>query len=588
MGPLESWCKATRINMVRLLCIVGLWMISSNVASQLTGSITPDQSIVTLGKVWGFLKYYHPQVASGKIDWDQELVTSLPKVQQLTTREELSHFLLTLLNQLGPVKPCRTCSDSDSLRFSRNLDLGWLDDSTTLTIPLSQQLHYIAANRNQQKNQYVHWNPFRNRLEFNEQSYSQMAFPNQTYRLVGLLRYWNIIQYFHPDKYLIGRDWKDVLTDFVPKFRQVRDTLGYQLVLRQLISSPPFVFWLGLIDYQLVLRQLISTIQDGHAELSVPDKFRVAQTEPWLVPPFYYQLVEDTLLVMGSYSDSLSRLNDIQRGDRIVGIDGKLVSQCVDKHSSYASASNQSAKNQQVGSFLLGGTASFVTLQVIRQGQLLEKKVQRYTFQSFGYHHPNNVVARSNVMPPGIGYVDLGQLEVSDVKRVMSQFNSTKGIIFDVRRYPKGTFQRLGDYLNSHPTGFARYTKPDLTFPGMFKFGSVRYTGRDNDQYYQGKVAILCNSYTQSAAESTCVALRTAPNAKIIGSQSAGANGDVSYVTFPGNYQTRFTGTGVYSVDGRPIQRNGVPIDIAVKPTCEDVLSGTDKALQTAIDWINQ
>ena len=182
----------------------------------------------------------------------------------------------------------------------------------------------------------------------------------------------------------------------------------------------------------------------------------------------------------------------------------------------------------------------------------------------------------------------MGQLRAGDIKRLMRQYAACRGIIFDVRSYPNGTFHRPGDYLNAHAAGFARYAKPDLSFSGGFTLGPVQYTGRDNPDYYKGKVAILCDSQTQSAAESTCAALRTAPSAKIIGSQSAGPNGDVSYVSFPGDYQTCFTGTGVYTVDGKPIQRRVVPIDIVVKPTCNDVLSGVDRALQTAIDWINQ
>ncbi|MBC7570877.1 MAG: hypothetical protein H7319_14250 [Spirosoma sp.] len=217
----------------------------------------------------------------------------------------------------------------------------------------------------------------------------------------------------------------------------------------------------------------------------------------------------------------------------------------------------------------------------------MELAIKRYPFEAFGYR-PAEAVSSPKLVPATIGYVDMGQLRVGDVKKLMNKYRDYKGIIFDVRTYPKGAFQRLSSYLNPHPTGFARYTKPDLSFPSGFKSGPVQYTGQDNTDYYKGKVAILCNSYTQSAAESTCMALRTAPNAKIIGSQSAGANGDVSYVNFPGGYETRFTGTGVYTVDGKPVQRNGVPIAIEAKPSCADVLSGTDRTLQTAIEWISQ
>ncbi len=38
-------------------------------------SLTPQQigGIELLGRVWGFLKYHHPAVASGEYDWDYEL-----------------------------------------------------------------------------------------------------------------------------------------------------------------------------------------------------------------------------------------------------------------------------------------------------------------------------------------------------------------------------------------------------------------------------------------------------------------------------------------------------------------------------------
>lgn len=37
-------------------------------------------NLVLLGKIWGYLKYYHPNVAEGKYNWDYELFRILPKV----------------------------------------------------------------------------------------------------------------------------------------------------------------------------------------------------------------------------------------------------------------------------------------------------------------------------------------------------------------------------------------------------------------------------------------------------------------------------------------------------------------------------
>jgi hypothetical protein len=38
--------------------------------------------LATLGKVWGFLKYYHSAALKGKPDWDKELVRMAPLAEQ--------------------------------------------------------------------------------------------------------------------------------------------------------------------------------------------------------------------------------------------------------------------------------------------------------------------------------------------------------------------------------------------------------------------------------------------------------------------------------------------------------------------------
>ena len=43
--------------------------------------LTETKKIVTTCKVWGFLKYYHSNVANGNFDWDAELIEILPKLK---------------------------------------------------------------------------------------------------------------------------------------------------------------------------------------------------------------------------------------------------------------------------------------------------------------------------------------------------------------------------------------------------------------------------------------------------------------------------------------------------------------------------
>lgn len=541
--------------------LFALLLLSSSALAQ---PITQTQTLVTIGRVWGFLKYYHPQVATQKIDWDGQLIQLIDESTTIHSKADLSARLLSWINQLGMVKPCSRCLPPDSASFTRNLDLSWLADSSLFSLTLRQQLAFIAANPNQRTNQYAHWNSFRNRLDFSEREYAAMALPNSSYRLLGLFRYWNIIDYFHPTKYTMAQPWSHVLTQFVPRFQQATDTISYQHVLQQLISAT----------------------HDGHAELAIPPAHRLPWTKPFLFPPFDYRLLNDSLLVTGYLNDSLSQLDDIRRGDRLIRIDDRSVPDLIDQRTPDFSGSNRSALIRQILPVLLTGSQPVVQIDLIRDGQRLRKTVHRYRFERFGYRPPLSGPAKA--IPPTIGYIDLGTLQVGEVKSVMERYRNRQGIIFDVRSYPKGIFQQICAYLNPAPKGFARYTKPDLSTPGLFKWSKVQYVGRKTADYYRGKVAILCNSRTQSAAESTCMALRTAPQAKIIGTPSAGANGDVSYVTFPGGYQTRFSGLGVYTLDGQLILGPGVLIDIDATPSATDYLTGVDRTLQAAVDWISQ
>ena len=46
------------------------------------------EHLAALGKVWGFLKYYHPGVAAGSVHWDSAVVAAVPKVRAARTNAE--------------------------------------------------------------------------------------------------------------------------------------------------------------------------------------------------------------------------------------------------------------------------------------------------------------------------------------------------------------------------------------------------------------------------------------------------------------------------------------------------------------------
>jgi len=127
--------------MKRLFSSVAFCLKSTFIFAQATVSET--EKIATFCKVWSFLKYYHPVVATGKIDWDKEFTTKMNSVRSFNTKQQINAFYSRWVNSLGEIKYCKSCNNNipDSLKF--NLDNSWLYHSTRFTNQVMNQLQYV-------------------------------------------------------------------------------------------------------------------------------------------------------------------------------------------------------------------------------------------------------------------------------------------------------------------------------------------------------------------------------------------------------------------------------------------------------------
>ena len=64
------------------------------------------ENLVTLGQVWGFLKYHHPAIRSGERHWDFDLFRVLPGVLAAADSRTGNAAILKWMTSLGPVRPC--------------------------------------------------------------------------------------------------------------------------------------------------------------------------------------------------------------------------------------------------------------------------------------------------------------------------------------------------------------------------------------------------------------------------------------------------------------------------------------------------
>jgi carboxyl-terminal processing protease len=154
----------------------------------------------------------------------------------------------------------------------------------------------------------------------------------------------------------------------------------------------------------------------------------------------------------------------------------------------------------------------------------------------------------------------------------------------------------MSNYLNPSLKEFVKFLVPNYDAPGTFTWTRMFLAGPNSPDAwpgapaatytYGGKVVVLADQETQSHAEYTVMAFKTAPDATVIGSQTAGADGNISPIDLPGGIWTCFSGLGVFYPDGAPTQRIGILPDIEVKPTIRGIREGRDEVLEAALQFL--
>jgi len=553
-----------RAAMKKILIAISLFLL---VLGKLNGQTSGDEAlrIATFCKVWGFLKYYHPAVAKGTMDWDSVFLSRMGKLKALSKKEEINNFYITWLESLGKVEPCKKCrNDLSPNALTFNLDLDWLNDSTEFSPEMMNRLRFIRQNRNQGENYYVKTFPGVGNADFgNELPYKDSVFPSPELRTLGLARYWNMIQYFFPYKYIIGRDWKEVLVEMVPKFTDAKDTVSYHLAMLELTAK----------------------INDSHAGFTTKYTNQYFGLK-WV--PFQYKIIDNKAIVTGTYNDTLMVENDMLIGDVVLKSGNRDIGEIIREKSKFVGASNEATQLRNFRNYLFNGDTDSVQITFDRNGKVFQKTIGRYLYPSFHYPPANaNPADTFKMLGDNIGYVNMGLLQPGQVDGLFKQFEKTRAIIFDVRNYPNSTLYNISYHLNPDRVSFAKFSVPDPTYPGVFTYTKTVSAGGKNKNHYRGRVVLLFNETSQSHAEFTLMALKTAPDVIGIGSQTAGADGNVSVITFPGNFKTFITGIGVYYPDGKETQRIGIVPDIEVKPTISGIRAGRDEVLEKALEVLS-
>ncbi len=366
----------------------------------------------------------------------------------------------------------------------------------------------------------------------------------------------------------MDKDWNTTLKEYIPLFIKAKDEL----------------------EYELSAIQIIGDIQDTHANLwGGADK--IDEWKGRNFAPVHLRFIENKLVVADYYNPELKNQTGLKIGDIITGINGKSTEQIIKENEKYYPASNFPTKMRDMAASLLRSDSKEINIQYISgnsdKQNLTLQLYPKDSLNIYQWYRQNNDKAYK-ILDNNIGYITLQSIKEDDIPKIKEEFINTKGIIIDIRNYPS-TFVpfSLGSYFVSESTPFVKFTIGNVDTPGEFNYTeNLEIPSQGNT--YKGKLVVLVNELTQSQAEYTSPAFRAGNNTTIVGSTTAGADGNVSIIFLPGGLRTMISGIGVYYPNGEETQRVGIVPDMEVKLTIEGIRKNKDELLEKAIEIINE
>lgn len=514
-----------------------------------------------LGRIWGFLKYHHPNIASGEYNWDYELFKFLPKYISCGDLKKREIALYEWIHRYGKItdKNLYIPKTSD---FTSKPDMSWINSKIS-NQRLKKKLNNIYYNRGSLPNYYVETRQYvGNPIFINEPSYADIKEnPDAEFRLLALFRYWNMINYFYPYKNVTDKDWDLVLEEYIPLFINSNSRLEYELTATKILCE--------ICDTHAFLL-------DGWNEIELRKGFRYA--------PVVVKYIENKFVVTNTLNNS-----DFKTGDIITSIDGRLIENIADSMKSYYPASNDVVKMRDITADILRTNKYSIKIKYLSSGKTKEisfQTVERKEYLKMVYLETNASKKNSDYIDNNIGYINLGNITNDDIPNIKAKFTNAKAIIIDIRNYPPDIFNSFIPFFFSETTSYSKHLRCNINNPGEFYFSKDLVIPL-SDAPYKGKLFVLVNDETQSNAEYTAMALRSNNNTVIVGSQTAGCDGNVSEITLPGGLSTYISGDGIFYPNGKETQRIGIIPDIEVIQTIAGIIECRDEVLEKALEIAN-
>lgn len=540
-------------------------------------------------KTWNFIKYYHPDLASGKIDADSLFLVN---VKNISSQDDFNSIVDKLTGKLNKNFTASAPSETSLDVFTKNQNLNWFHKNRKISSENKEILNSFYNYR------YNFEDLPKGKLVSDEKKYPFPKTENLPieYRLLALAKIQGVVDYLFPHKYIMDKGFEEYFKNSLNENSKVTSRK----------------------DFEIILAKLVSKMKDSHVfkfyrELNYRNDFLFNAS---YYSPFDYKIVNNYLLVTDIVFPEICAKANIRKGDHITEINGKKVSQIIDEKSRLLSVSNREKLIFELSSYqnnLIWSDNSPQKLLKIKSGnktfttniELVNTldKTQVNVLSNY-INNKNQKWATRELINKDIAYFNINNTlqfinDVDDDKidekmeNIILDASKKKAMVFDMRGYPDWggfIFHYVYKYFSPTENYFYKYYAPNRKNIGTFVYlkDSYHYFPEIKDMKtmpYSGKVFIIVNPESRSASEWYTMSLQKIfPQSITIGQQTAGADGDVVKVNIPGDYLLEFTGNGIFYPDNSQTQQTGVRIDEVIKYKDQDFLNKKDLEFERVLN----
>ncbi|MBQ6377353.1 MAG: S41 family peptidase [Prevotella sp.] len=250
-----------------------------------------------------------------------------------------------------------------------------------------------------------------------------------------------------------------------------------------------------------------------------------------------FNMIEDTLLVIQPVTNGPSEKVGIIAGDRIVSVNDTAIA-------------GVKMSKEEIMKRLRGPKGTKVRLGIVRQGikDLLKFTVVRATI-------PVKSVDATYMIRPGIGYIRIGNFGATTHQEFLESMDKLRALgmehlILDLQENGGGYLKAAVDIANE-------FLEADdlIVYTEGRRVPRTDYTADGDGVFRQGKVVILVDSYTASAAEIVTGAVQDHDRGLVVGRRTFGKGLVQRPIDLPDGSMIRLTIAHYYTPSGRCIQK---------------------------------